>query len=106
VLGALFAILTVVIVPKAGTGIARVDGFEGLDQLGAFVLFSSITASFVIAWALYASDYSRYLPPTASRLRIFWWTVLGLTLSAGWIELLGLLVADQAKIAASLGSPT
>ncbi len=97
VLGALFAILTVVIVPKAGTGIARVDGFEGLDQLGAFVLFSSITASFVIAWALYASDYSRYLPPTASRSRIFWWTVLGLTLSAGWIELLGLLVADQAK---------
>jgi len=96
VLGALFAILTVVIVGKAGTGIARVDGFAGLDQFGAFILFSSITASFVLAWALYASDYSRYLPADASASRIFWYTLFGLVLSAGWIELLGLLVADQA----------
>jgi NCS1 family nucleobase:cation symporter-1 len=27
---------------------------------------------------------------------VFWWTVLGLTLAAGWVELLGLLVADKA----------
>jgi NCS1 family nucleobase:cation symporter-1 len=27
---------------------------------------------------------------------VFWWTVLGLTLSAGWVEILGLLVADKA----------
>ena len=96
VLGALFAILTVVIVGKAGTGVARADGFSGLDQFGAFVLFSSITASFVLAWALYSSDYSRYLPEDAPPSKIFWYTLLGLALSAGWIELLGLLVADQA----------
>ena len=96
VLGALFAVLTVVIVGKAGTGIARADGFTGLDQFGAFVLFSSITASFVLAWALYASDYSRYLPEDAPPSKIFWYTLLGLVLSAGWIELLGLIVADQA----------
>ena len=96
VLGALFAVLTVVIVGKAGTGIARADGFAGLDQFGAFVLFSSITASFVLAWALYASDYSRYLPEDAPPSKIFSNTLLGLVLSAGWIEVLGLLVADQA----------
>ena len=97
VLGIMFAVLTVVIAGKASTGLARVDGFDGLDQLGAFILFSSITASFVLAWALYASDYTRYLPVDTSRSKVFWWTLLGLTLSAGWIELLGLLVADQAK---------
>lgn len=97
VLGVLFAVLTVAIVGKAGTGIARADGFAGLDQFGAFVLFSSITASFVLAWALYASDYSRYLPEDAPPSKIFWNTLLGLVLSAGWIELLGLLVADQAS---------
>lgn len=96
VLGALFAVLTVAIVGKAGTGIARADGLTGLDQFGAFVLFSSITASFVLAWALYASDYSRYLPEDASPSKIFRNTLLGLVLSAGWIEVLGLLVADQA----------
>jgi NCS1 family nucleobase:cation symporter-1 len=96
VLAIMFAVLTVAIFGKAETGLARVDGFTGMDQLGAFVLYASITASFVVAWALYASDYSRYLPANASKKRIFWLTVLGLTLSAGWIETLGLLVADQA----------
>jgi NCS1 family nucleobase:cation symporter-1 len=95
VLAILFAVVTVAILPKASTGIARTDGFTGLDQLGAFVLFSSITASFVLAWALYASDYTRYLPSNSSRSGIFWRTLLALTISAGWIELLGLLVADQ-----------
>jgi NCS1 family nucleobase:cation symporter-1 len=96
VLAILFAVVTVAILPKAGSGIARTDGFTGLDQLGAFVLFSSINASFVLAWALYASDYTRYLPSTSSRSGIFWRTLLALTISAGWIEVLGLLVADQA----------
>ena len=96
VLAIMFAILTVAIAGQASTGVARTDGFSGLDQIGAIVLYASITASFVVAWGLYASDYSRYLPPTASRSRIFWLTVLGLTLSAGWIETLGLLVADKA----------
>jgi NCS1 family nucleobase:cation symporter-1 len=95
VLGVMFAVLSVAIVGEASSGIARGDGFTGLDQLGAFVLYASIAASFVVAWGLYASDYTRYLPPTADRSRIFWWTVLGLTLAAGWIEVLGLLVADQ-----------
>ena len=93
-LGAMFAVLTVAILGQGNP--ARADGFTGLDQLGAFVLFSTICASFVLAWALYASDYSRYLPRSTSRFGIFVVTVVALTLSAGWIEALGLLVADKA----------
>jgi NCS1 family nucleobase:cation symporter-1 len=95
VLGAMFVVLTIAIAGQASTGLARVDGLSGLSGFGAFVLFSTIAASFVLAWGLYASDYTRYLPADASRPRIFWYTVLGLTLAAGWIEVLGLLVADQ-----------
>jgi NCS1 family nucleobase:cation symporter-1 len=97
VLALLFAMVTVVLIPQASTGIARGDGFTGLDQVGAFVLFSSITASFVLAWSLYASDYTRYLAVSTPRSGIFWRTLLALTLSAGWIEALGLIVADQAS---------
>jgi NCS1 family nucleobase:cation symporter-1 len=106
VLGVMFAVLTVAIVGQtgiigqAGTGAGRADGFSGADQIGAFILMVAIVASFVLAWALYASDYSRYLPRDASRSRVFWNTVLGLTLAAGWIEVLGLLVADKATGAA------
>src|SRR5438477_5137003 len=94
VLGAMFVVLTIAIFGQASTG--RTDGFTGADQLGAFILFSTICASFVLAWALYASDYSRYLPQNTSRFGIFWITVAALTLSAGWIEVLGLAVADKA----------
>jgi len=96
VLAALFAVLTVAIAGQASTGLARTDAVSGLDQIGAFILYSTIIASFVLAWALYASDYTRYLPENASTSRVFWWTVLGLTLAAGWVETLGLLVADKA----------
>jgi NCS1 family nucleobase:cation symporter-1 len=96
VLGAMFVILTIAIAGQATTGLGRADAVSGLDQIGAFILYSTIIASFVLAWSLYASDYTRYLPENASSSRIFWWTVLGLTLSAGWVETLGLLVADKA----------
>jgi nucleobase:cation symporter-1, NCS1 family len=98
VLGVMFVVLTVAIAGKAD--FARVDGFSGAEQIGAFILFAAIAASFVVAWGLYASDYSRYLPVDAPRSRIFWYTVLGLTLSAGWIEILGLAVAAQSTGAA------
>jgi NCS1 family nucleobase:cation symporter-1 len=93
VLGVMFVILSISIAGQASSG--RADGFTGLDQLGAFVLFAAIAASFVLAWGLYASDYSRYLPVDAPRSKVFWYTVGGLTLSAGWIEILGLAVADK-----------
>ena len=96
VLGAMFVVLTIAIAGQAGTGIGLTDQVAGLDQLGSFILFSTIIASFVLAWALYASDYTRYLPAASDGRRIFWWTVLGLSLGAGWLEVLGLLVADKA----------
>ena len=96
VLGAMFVVLTIAIAGQAGTGIGLTDQVSGLDQLGSFILFSTIIASFVLAWALYASDYTRYLPVASDGRRVFWWTVLGLSLGAGWLEVLGLLVADKA----------
>jgi NCS1 family nucleobase:cation symporter-1 len=96
VLGAMFVVLTVAIAGQAGAGLGLADQVSGLDQVGSFILFSTIIASFVLAWALYASDYTRYLPVDADGSRIFLWTVLGLSLSAGWLEVLGLLVADKA----------
>jgi len=97
VLGAMFLVLTIAIAGQASAGLSRGDSVAGgLDQIGAFILYSTIIASFVLAWALYASDYTRYLAPSTDRSRVFWWTVLGLSLGAGWIEVLGLLVADKA----------
>src|SRR5438093_4427839 len=60
VLGVMFVILTISILGQADTSLK--DGFDGADQIGAFIGYVAIVASFVLAWSLYASDYSRYLP--------------------------------------------
>ena len=94
VLGAMFLVLTISIFGQADTSL--VDGFSGADQIGAFVAMVAIVASFVFAWSLYASDYSRYLPVDAPTNKVFWYTLLGMALASGWLEILGLLVATQA----------
>jgi NCS1 family nucleobase:cation symporter-1 len=93
-LGIVFVILTVSIAGQGTTGLA--DGFTGADQIGAFVAYVAIIASFLLGWSLYASDYARYLPTNTSSGKIFWYSMLGLILGAGWLEVLGLLVAGKA----------
>jgi NCS1 family nucleobase:cation symporter-1 len=94
VLGVMFAILTISIVGQGDTSLT--DGFDGLDQIGAFIAYVAIVASFVLAWSLYASDYSRYLPANADSRKVFWYTLGGMALASGWLEILGLLVAGKA----------
>jgi NCS1 family nucleobase:cation symporter-1 len=96
VLGAMFVVLTISIFGQGQADTSAVDGMSGADLVGAFVGFVAIVASFVLAWCLYASDYSRYLPSSTNTGRVFWYTLLGLCLSAGWLEVLGVLVASQA----------
>src|SRR3954454_18187209 len=93
-LAIMFVILTISIAGKGDTSLT--DGLSGLDQVGAFIGYVAIVASFVLAWSLYASDYSRYLPADSSPSRVFWYTLLGMALASGWLEILGLLVAGQA----------
>jgi NCS1 family nucleobase:cation symporter-1 len=73
---------------------SRADGFAGGDRIGAFVLMTTIVASFVLGWAPYGADYTRYLAKTASGLKIYGYTVAGLTVAAGWLQILGLGVAE------------
>ena len=94
VLGVMFVVLTIAILGKADTSLT--DGFSGADQVGAFIAMVAIVASFVLAWALYASDYSRYLPSNTSTRQVFWYTLAGMTIASAWLEILGLLVAGKA----------
>jgi nucleobase:cation symporter-1, NCS1 family len=94
VLGVMFAILTISILGQADTSLT--DGFDGADQIGAFIAYVAIVASFVLAWSLYASDYSRYLAPTTDTRKVFWYTLAGMAIASGWLEILGLLVATKA----------
>jgi len=89
-LAILFAVVTVAVAGKANLGLA--DG--AASGIGSFILMTTIAGSFNIAWALYASDYSRYLPVGTPRGQIFSRTFLGLASGAIWMEALGLAVVS------------
>jgi NCS1 family nucleobase:cation symporter-1 len=50
-------------------------------------------ASYQIAWSIYVSDYSRYLPRDVGVGASFWWTYLGAFVGGTWMMLLGTLSA-------------
>ena len=59
---------------------------------GPFVLMISIAAVWIISYAVYASDYSRYLPADASAKAAFWYSYGGAVISSGWLMAFGALI--------------
>jgi NCS1 family nucleobase:cation symporter-1 len=94
VLGIMFVILTFKI-SSIGDFSAPATA-HGASLAGGFILMVTLSISFVITWAPYASDYTRYMKPSASRPGIFWATLGGLTIATVWVEFLGLAAASLA----------
>jgi purine-cytosine permease-like protein len=73
----------------------------GSFDLGAFkatpflIQFGAV-AGYQISWAIYVSDYSRYLPPTVGIRRTFGWTYGGSALGGIWLMCLGAALAAWA----------
>jgi NCS1 family nucleobase:cation symporter-1 len=82
----LFGILTVVIF----TLHYPAGAFDlGNFKLAPFLLQFSVVAGYQISWAIYVSDYSRYLPPDVTVRKTFYWTYFGSGLGALWIMCIG-----------------
>lgn len=64
-------------------------------DLTAFLVQFSLAAGYNISYAVYVSDYSRYLPPTSSAPKLIFYTYLGAAASAVWIMGLGALLASR-----------
>jgi nucleobase:cation symporter-1, NCS1 family len=101
VLGLMFVVITVKIVQIGNFHAAAT--VHGGAAAGAFILMTTIAASFVVSWGAYASEYSRYMKPDTSRRAIFWLTLAGTVLSSAWIETLGLAASARASDATSGG---
>ena len=53
-------------------------------------------ASYQLAWSIYVSDYSRYLPRDVGVRSAFWWTYLGAFVGGTWMMLVGTVAAAAA----------
>jgi NCS1 family nucleobase:cation symporter-1 len=67
-------------------------GFKATPFFGQF----GVVAGYQISWAIYVSDYSRYLPPGVTVRKTFHWTYWGSGLGAIWLMCLGALVQAAA----------
>jgi NCS1 family nucleobase:cation symporter-1 len=101
VLGLMFVAITVKIIQIGNFHSAAT--LHGGPKVGAFILMTTIAASFVVSWGAYASEYSRYMKPDTSRSGIFWLTLAGTVLSSAWVEILGLAAAAAATSGTSAG---
>lgn len=84
-----FAIVGVIAVTHSAT-----PSSTGATSSAAFadiMVGLGAVSSFNMAWAAYASDYTRYVPPAMPAKRIFWLTFLGTFLSSFIMEMFGLL---------------
>jgi NCS1 nucleoside transporter family len=99
VLGIIFAIACIITFTKgsySGTGSGA--------GLGGFLIIVGATFGYAAGWNPYAADYTRYLPPTASKRATGLWAGLGVFLSCLVLELAG---AASTSIATKAGlNPT
>lgn len=91
--------LMLIVLTVFTVGILVVNPFTSAQlDLGAFAPVPFLTQFFAAAvyqlsWAIYVSDYSRYLPANVGVRSSFWWTYLGAGVGGAWMMLLGTLAA-------------
>jgi NCS1 family nucleobase:cation symporter-1 len=86
----IFTITLFVVHYPAGT--FDIGTFRASPFLGQF----GVVAGYQISWAIYVSDYSRYLPPDVPVRRTFFWTYWGSAVGGAWMMIVGVFLAAWA----------
>jgi purine-cytosine permease-like protein len=86
-----FAVLTALALALPPAPDAGNIGWNG----SAFLVQLSLAAGYNISYAVYVSDYTRYLPATASAPKLIFWAYLGASGSAIWLMALGAVLGSR-----------
>ncbi len=100
---AVFAILTVVAILNFSGSQGGGGTSAGWDTT-AFLIQFSLAAGYNISYAVYVSDYTRYLPEDASAPKLISWVYAGAAFSAVWLMSLGALLASNIANADAIGA--
>lgn len=87
-----FGILTVYAALHLDMGAAITGG--GSFSWGTFLVQFAAAAGYQISYAVYVSDYSRYLPEDTPARKVIWFTYLGAAGSAIWLMSLGAMLGS------------
>jgi NCS1 family nucleobase:cation symporter-1 len=84
-------LLFIVLLPKIHWSLPTT--VHGTTRFAAMVVGGSFIYALVASWIPFASDYSRYLPRTASSRSIAWWAGLGIGLPTALLGILGVVLS-------------
>ncbi|HZP15103.1 MAG TPA: cytosine permease [Nocardioides sp.] len=68
----------------------------GTFHLTPFLAQFGVVGGYQISWAIYVSDYSRYLPPDVTVRKTFIWTYWGSAIGGAWMMIVGSVLAAWA----------
>jgi nucleobase:cation symporter-1, NCS1 family len=101
-----FPILTVIFLIAAGVVLSKAHpGASHHTIPGAFLLTFGASFGYAVGWNPYASDYTRYFKPDASKAGIAWWSGTGLFLSCALLEIVGAAVGTAVSANNALAGP-
>ncbi|WP_111721156.1 cytosine permease [Homoserinimonas sp. OAct 916] len=98
-----FVIITILAITTLGGDPAAPAATAGWDPT-AFLVQFSLAAGYNISYAVYVSDYTRYLPENVSAPKLISWVYAGAAGSAVWLMSLGGILASQIPNADAIGA--
>jgi NCS1 nucleoside transporter family len=99
---AVFGVLTVYAATSLDMGSAIAGG--GSFAWQTFLIQFAAATGYQISYAVYVSDYSRYLPEDTPARKVIWWTYLGAAGSAVWLMSLGAMLGSALPQAEAISS--
>jgi NCS1 nucleoside transporter family len=103
VLTVIFVIAAIIVLTKAH---ASYHAADAPPRIGGFLLTVAAAFGYAAGWNPYASDYTRYLPPTTRGLPVALWAGLGVFTSCVLLEAAGAAAASAGKSAVDPSSMT
>jgi NCS1 nucleoside transporter family len=93
VLAVIFVVASIGVLAKAHPG----DAASYAGGFGGFLVMFGATFGYAAGWNPYASDYTRYLPPTSSSKAVALWSGLGIFWSCALLETAGAAVVSAGQ---------
>lgn len=100
-LAVIFVIATIVISSKAHPSLTHQTG-----GIGGFIVTLGAAFGYAAGWNPFASDYTRYLPPTTNRRATGLWAALGVFVSCAILETVGAAAASITSLDKYVSNPT
>jgi NCS1 family nucleobase:cation symporter-1 len=104
VMAALLLVVTIALLAHGGFPDGALDASPSQLHVTPFLVQFFAGAAYQLSWAIYVSDYSRYLPATVSTKATMWWTYVGSWIGGAWIMVIAAIAVALTGVESVVGA--